>query len=278
MTQRGSADLPATAEGRQYHIGLAPGELAPNVLMVGDPGRAYRVAQYFADAREPITNREYVTITGTYKGCPLSVMATGMGPDNTEMAIVEMAQLVERPTLLRIGTSSGLIEETQLGDVVISSGGVRLENTSTAYVPEGFPAIAHHEATLALIQSAMAHTCRFHVGLTATASGFYGAQGRHVPGFSPWRSTLLDDLERIGVCNFEMEASCLFTLANLIQARAGCICGVIGQRRANTFFSDDQKHVLEKQSIEIALESIVLLSQMDAARGEASWWTPAMGL
>ena len=73
-----SAEIVETEEGRQYHIGCKPGDVAPNILLCGDPARAYRVASYFKNAKEPITSREFVTITGEYKGMPMTVMATGI--------------------------------------------------------------------------------------------------------------------------------------------------------------------------------------------------------
>ncbi len=78
------------AEGRQYHIGLAPGEVAQFIMLVGDPARATRVADMMDEVTLERRHREYVTYTGVHEGLDLSVMATGMGPDNTEIAIVEL--------------------------------------------------------------------------------------------------------------------------------------------------------------------------------------------
>src|SRR3989338_4145297 len=109
-----SAEIVKTAEGRQYHIGVAPGEVAPTILLCGDPARAYKVAKYFEKAEEPKTHREYVTITGVYKGAPVSVMATGIGADNTEIAVIELSQVVQNPTFIRIGSCSGIPKEVAL--------------------------------------------------------------------------------------------------------------------------------------------------------------------
>ncbi|MBI2343427.1 MAG: nucleoside phosphorylase [Deltaproteobacteria bacterium] len=277
MTRHTTADLPQSGSGRQYHIGVGPGELAPTILLCGDPQRAHRMAGYFTDCASPRTNREYVTITGRYHGLSCSVMATGMGPDNTEIALVEIAQLVTRPILIRVGTSGGLLDTISIGDLVISTGAVRYENTSTAFVPEGYPAVAHHDVTLALMESATRRKARFHLGLTATGAGFYGAQGRDIPQFPSRYATRLDELARLGVCNFEMEASCLFTLATLMQARAGCVCGVIAQRNANAWVDEATKARLEQETIEVALEAVEILARMDAHRAAAPHWLPSMG-
>lgn len=278
MNAQRSADTMQSAGGRQYHTGVAPGDVARTILLVGDPARAHRIGGLFTNPSAPIINREYVTISGTYQQIPLTVMATGMGPDNTEMAVVEISQVVKAPTFIRIGTTGALQPHIQLGDLVISTGAVRCENTSTAYVPDGYPAVAHHEVTLALLASATAAEAKFHAGITATGSGFYGAQGRHVPGFPPRRPELLDELARMGVCNFEMETSCLFTLATLSGARAGAVCGVVAQRTTNVGADESAKARAESHAIEVGLGAAVRLAAMDAARGTASYWLPSMGV
>lgn len=278
MSTYQSAEVVKSKEGRQYHIGVGPGELAPMILLCGDPKRAYRTAEYFQQAGTPITNREYVTITGVYQGIPITVMATGMGTDNTEMAVVESGQLVERPTYIRIGTSGGLHNDIRIGDQLISTGALRYEMTSTFFVPEQFPALAHHEVILALAEAATRKKIPHHLGLTATAAGFYGAQGRRIPGFPPRDTGLIDELIRVGVWNFEMEASCLFSLATLSGARAGCVCGVINERQRNVFASTEQIAATERNTIELGLETVVVLAQMDRQRGESRYWLPSMGL
>ncbi|MBI4617665.1 MAG: nucleoside phosphorylase [Planctomycetes bacterium] len=269
-----SAEVVKDPEGRQYHIGLAPGEVAPYVLLCGDPARADRVARRFEGVRVERRNREYVTYTGTWDGGELTVMATGIGCDNTEIAVIELAQCADRPTLLRIGTCGGLAPATQVGDLAISTGGVRLENTSTWFVREGHAAVAHHEVVLALIEAASRGGVRFHVGLTASASGFYGAQGREVPGFPPRFKDIDEELARTGVVNLEMECSTLFTLAGLGGMRSGAVCVVYANRRANQFIHPDRKLEAEAAAIETGLEAIRVLRAMDRARASAPYWRP----
>ncbi|OGQ23425.1 MAG: hypothetical protein A3I05_05625 [Deltaproteobacteria bacterium RIFCSPLOWO2_02_FULL_44_10] len=272
-----SANLPATQEGRQYHIGLAPGEVAPFILLCGDPKRARRIATYFKKARPEITNREYVTITGEYQGIPLTVMATGMGPDNTEMAFVELTQIVKSPTMIRVGTSGGLSRKLQLGDQVISTGAVRLENTSTFFVSEGYPALAHHECILALIEAAERKKVSYHVGVTATASGFYGAQGRKIPNLPSRVPNLPATLDAMNVLNFEMEASCLFSLGTLAGIRTGAICTTVANRHFNIFMQKEDILRAEKECLEAGLEAFVILHHMDNARKKKKHWSPSMG-
>jgi uridine phosphorylase len=81
-------------DGRVYHLGLRPGELAENLFVVGDPARAYTVASRFDRVDHEVKHREFVTLTGSHRGLPVSVMGTGMGPDNVEIALVEAWALV----------------------------------------------------------------------------------------------------------------------------------------------------------------------------------------
>ena len=161
-----SATRVRSSSGRQYHIGLKEGELAENILLCGDPARVEKVAAYFDEKSKPITHREYVTVTGTYKGVPLSVMATGIGCDNTEIALIEISQILKKATIIRIGSCSALKEHVELGEVIISTGAVRLENTTDSYVCPGYPAIAHYEIVSALIDSAKSQEIPYSVGIT----------------------------------------------------------------------------------------------------------------
>jgi uridine phosphorylase len=222
------------------------------------------------------THREYVTLTGVWNGLDVTVMATGMGPDNTEIAVVELAQIAA-PTLIRIGSSGGLRRDLALGSLVVSSGAVRLENTSTHFVPEGYPALSHPAAALALLQAAEDLGCPARFGLTATAPGFYGAQAREVAGFPPRFPDLPATLGKLGVLNLEMEASALFTLSSLRGLRAGCVCAVYANRPRGTFIGERGMAAAEEAVIGTGLRACEILAGMDARRGDAPEWLPRMG-
>src|SRR5262249_45222256 len=138
--------------------------------------------------------------------------------------------------------------------------------------------IAHHEVVLALIEGAAKTGATHHVGITATACGFYGAQGRTVPGFPPRDPELPAKLAALGVKNMEMEASLLFTLSNLRGLRAGAVCAVYADRGANKFVDTDLKDRAEARAIECGLEAVKVLRRMDRARGEQARWRPSLGL
>lgn len=273
-----SAEAPQIDEGRQYHIGLKKGDIAPFILLCGDPSRVKKAMTLLDSCNEPIAHREYVTVTGKYKGIPVSVMATGMGPDNTEMAIVEISQIVDKPTFVRIGTSGALQTSIRIGDFVISSGAVRMENTSTYFVTEQYPAVAHHEVTLALLEAASRLKLNSHMGITATASGFYGAQGRNTPFFKPRNPDITNQLEKMNVLNFEMESSTLFTMASLANFRAGTVCAIIAERSANKFIDKETLTRVEIECVKMGLTAVEVLAQMDKTRGKNRHWLPSNGL
>lgn len=277
-TQFHSAEIVKDEGGRQYHIGLAPGEVAPFVLLVGDPARAEHIASLFDSVSVERRNREYVTFTGLYHGEPLSVMATGMGCDNTEIAVIELCQCVDDPTFIRVGSSGALQPELNLGDLVISTGAVKLENTTSFFVSEGYPAVAHHEVVLALAQAAADQGVAHTLGLTGCASGFYGAQARNVPGFPVRFPELPDQLARMGVANLEMETSALFCLSTLRKVRAGAVCAIFASRPRNAFISGEQKPVAEAGCIGVGLRAVEILRAMDRARGDDERWLPTHGL
>jgi uridine phosphorylase len=279
MTEHfGGAEVVKTAEGKQYHVGTKPGDVAPFILLVGDPARADKVAKSFSRIDVRRANREYVTITGVFDGAPLTVTATGIGTDNTEIAVIELSQCVSEPTFLRVGSSGALQDGMKLGDLVISTGAVKLEATSSYFVPEGYPSVANHEVVLALIEGAARTNARYHVGLTATACGFYGAQGRKVPGFPVLRPELPAQLGQLGVKNFEMEASLLFTLAQLRGVRAGAVCAIFADRKHDAFVDTDAKERAEAACIACGLEAVKVLRAMDRKRGAEPRWRPGLGL
>jgi uridine phosphorylase len=277
-----TANDPRGAENRQYHIGLRPGEVAPSILLVGDPTRARRVVEaHFESYGEPVCEREFVTYTGVYRGRPMSVMGTGMGAANTEIAVIELCQCFEDPTkiaIVRSGSCGGLQPHLGLGDLVITQAAYRLEETTLAFVGPGYPACAHPEAVIALLWAAEELGARHHLGITATAPGFYGAQGRDQPGFPARDGKVEATLARQGVTNLEMETSALLTLSTLRGFRAGAVCAIYANRVHNTFIAHEDKGPAETRCVEVALRSLDRLAQLAERRGDRPCWHPGVAL
>jgi uridine phosphorylase len=240
--------------------------LAEYILLVGDPSRAKRVAQRFKKVHFEQQYREFVTITGDYKGMDLTVLATGIGCDNTEIAMIEACQITKHPTFIRCGSTGALHKKPNLADLIISQGAVRLDNTTSFFVVDGYPALADPNVTLALAMACRDQKLPFHIGITACAPGFYGAQGREMPGFPIRYPNLPDDLARMNVLNFEMETSSLFVLASLRGIRAGAVCAVFASRPRDVFADEATRTKAETRCIDASLTAFELLKSMDSQR------------
>jgi len=250
---------------RQYHIGVAPGEISDYILLCGDPARAERTSRLFDKTVFEGRNREFVTYTGTYKKMPVSVMSTGIGPDNTEIAVIEISQIVKKPVFIRIGSTGALQKNIKTGELVISTGAVRLENTSLFFVPEGYPAVADYNIIQSLILAAKKLRAPYHVGLAATAPGFYGAQCRKT-SFPLRFPELIGHLRKCNILNFEMESSTLFILSSIKGFKAGAVCAVYANRPKNIFISEKEKRNAELRCIKTGLEAMRILYEKDNDR------------
>lgn len=267
-----SAERMSTPNGKQYHLGAAPGDLARYLLLVGDPERAELAASRLSQVRFTSSRRDYHIYTGDHEGLDLTVLCVGMGPGCMEIAVVELCQIVDRPTLIRAGSAGAIQPEIELGDLVIAQGALRMESASLGYVDVGYPAFAHAEAQLALVRAADELGVRFHVGVTATAPGFFGAQGRHVPGFAPRRDDLTAQLARQGIKNMEMETSCLLTLAALRGLRAGAVCATFANRHHDTVVDEAQRNQAQQDVVSTGLAALHHLARMEDQAGTRPHW------
>jgi uridine phosphorylase len=271
----------ALPEGeRQYHIDLGPGELAEYILLPGDPDRTARIARLLDDVELERRHREFASVTGTYRGQRVSIVSTGIGTDNVEIAMAEILAITTRPTFIRVGSCGALQPDMALGDLAISTGSVRLETTTSWFVHDGYPAVADYEAVIALIEAAARLGKRYHVGITATAPGFFGAQGRPIPQLPIRYPDLAEDMRRQRVMNFEMEASAVFVLAGLARCRAGVVCAVYAQRMTGEFITGSAKDEAERACVETGLDALLILAGMDRKKEAAATdrWRPSLGL
>ena len=133
---------------------------------------------------------------------------------------------------------------------------------------------------LALVEAAEGLGYRHHLGITATAPGFYGAQGRPIPQLPIRYPDLADDMARQRVMNFEMEASALLVLAGLARCRAGVVCAVYAQRTTGDFVTGAAKDAAEAACVETGLESLQILAGIDRRKQEMATdhWRPSLGI
>ncbi|MFW9830240.1 MAG: uridine phosphorylase [Candidatus Thorarchaeota archaeon] len=267
-----SASRPETANKIQYHIGIKPDDIAPTVLLPGDPARATLISKLWDTAQQMAEKRTYVTYTGVYKNTPISTTSTGIGCPATAIAIEELATIGAR-TLIRVGSSGAIHKDIKCGDLIITTGAVRNDGTSKQYVSSTYPAFAHYQVVLALIEAAESLGYRYHIGITCSTDSFYTGQGR--PGYNGfWQSSMdniISDLKAARVLNFEMECSTIFTLANLFGLRSGAVCTVFANRETEEFAT-----LGEKEASHTACEAAKILADWDkqASEAKAKSWYP----
>ncbi|NLI21690.1 MAG: nucleoside phosphorylase [Clostridiales bacterium] len=214
-------------EKKQYHLHTTSADVAPYVLLPGDPHRVPLVAKLWDEARFVADNREHVTYTGTYKGMPITCTSTGMGCPSTAIAVEELARC-GATTMMRMGTTAGIASNVHPGDLVIFDSACRFEGTTKCYVPPEYPAVSHHEIVAAAIQTAERLGRTFHVGTSRCIDALYS--NRPDPncsfgGYHPhaW-DHFLSDLRQMNVIAGEMESAAVMVLTRLFGLRGGAIC------------------------------------------------------
>jgi uridine phosphorylase len=249
-------DKAALTRGKlQYHLHLRPGDVGPYVLLPGDPARVLRIAGFLRDAREVAFNREFRTWTGTYEGVPVSATSTGIGCPSAAIAVEELANVGAR-AFVRVGTTGGLQPRLRPFDLILNHASLRREGTTRFYAPDGFPAVADHFLTHALIEAAGAlagpRGFAWHVGINASDDAFYGETPEDLAALS-----------RLGVLNVEMEGAAIFTVAYRRGLRAAMVCTV-----ANNLLSDEVHFEGERPGIEKGIDDAIAVA-LDAIARDA---------
>ena len=300
-------DLPVINE-KVYHLNLSPGELAEDIIIVGDPHRVTFIARNFLRGID--VNKEHRglrTITGyTDWGQRVSITTSGMGTPSLEIVVNEIVALHEidfqtrkrkekYPTIniIRVGTSGGLQEDTELGTLIITEYAVGLDNTGLFYdvplpdercaqlervvkdalegvIPEDsrfrgkihpYASRAHPDVVKALTESAQELGVSFRRGVTVSNSGFFANQGRSVsripptiPDIDVHISKVETGIEGLRFENMEMEASFLLHFMYPLGHRAGAVCPVIDKRPEEKFLINYQERV--KESARVALHAL----------------------
>ena len=279
-------ELILTPENKIYHLNLSKDEIANDIILVGDPDRVSVISNKFESIEHKIQNREFVTHTGILNGKRISVIATGIGPDNIDIVVNELDALVnidfktrtinkkkKTLNLIRLGTSGALQKDTEVDSFLISSFGLGLDN------------IAHFYESEEIIEQDMSSKYKQHAnwpenlsnpyivkasdnllslfpdvkkGITATAPGFYGPQGRTLR-LNPYITNLHEKMESFNykenrITNFEMETSALYYLGKSLGHNTLTICAIIANRLTKEY-SKDYKKTVEKM-IDLVLKRI----------------------
>jgi len=197
---------------KQPHILCEEKDVAERVLLPGDPARVLRVAEYLDDVREIAFNREFRTITGRYRGVPITITSTGIGGASAVIAIEELIAC-GAASFIRIGSAGACQSEIKLGDLVISSGSVREDGASRMYAPMEYPAVPDYELMSKLVKSCDSAGYKYHVGITRSHDSFYIDN----------EAELMQKWNSLGVLASDMETSALFTLASIRRVKAASI-------------------------------------------------------
>ena len=262
------SELPLAADGSLYHIHLTSDTLADKVLLVGDPDRVDMFKGIFDSVEHESRNRELHALTGRYHGTRMTALSTGMGCDNIDIVMTELDVAADgRPLqLVRIGTSGSLQEEIDCGSYVAAAYAIGIDGLMNYYKEWGETKSQRVEETkmeeafnsqFSILNSQLpTHpycvqgsrllldkiATDMHHGITATAPGFYGPQGRTVR-LHPSIDNLNDKLaafryDGLPVTNLEMETSAIYGFSHLLGHDALTVCLIIANRPKGTFLND----------------------------------------
>ncbi|MEE1099643.1 MAG: nucleoside phosphorylase [Alistipes sp.] len=286
-----SSELIINDDGSIFHLHLKPEQISDIVILVGDPARVELVASFFESRECEVSNREFKTITGSYKGRRMTVMSTGIGIGNIDISVTELDALAnvdfatrqERKekrqlTLVRMGTSGAIQPDIKVGEVVFSRTSIGFDGLLNYYagrndvcdldIEQAFikhtawsellpkPYFIDNDPTLGELFKDMSRE-----GITIAAPGFYAPQGRwlRLQPADPELNKKIEEFNYNGrrITNFEMESSALAGLAALMGHRACTICTIIAQRIALDACTDYKPYV--KAMIHNALDRLATL-------------------
>jgi uridine phosphorylase len=283
------SELILNSDGSVYHLNLKPENIANDIIFVGDQDRVAEITSKFDTIEFTTQKREFKTSTGIYKGKRLSVVSTGIGPDNIDIVLNELDALVNidlkkrQPkknltalNIVRIGTSGSLQKDIPVDSFLISSHGLDLNGMLHSYQIEEISNIAIENAFVKhtnwsprksnpiLIENSSELAKKMIsekvvTGITATAGGFYGPQGRvlRLPLQDADMNSKIDSFHFNGnrITNLEMETSAIYGLSKLLGHHAVSMNAIIANR-ATGAFSKDYKKVVENL-IEYTLNKLI---------------------
>lgn len=279
MYKIGPSELILNPNGSIYHINLKPEHIAPNVIFVGDQDRVDKVAKHFEHIEFSTQKREFRTVVGRYRNKRFTVISTGIGPDNIDIVLNEVDALVniDLPTrtikkdhtslnIVRMGTSGSLQKDIPVDAIVLGKYGLGFDGLLHFYHTENIMEVDMEEAFIAhcaypqersrpyIIKNSETlekklYSDEIHAGITATAGGFYGPQGR-VLRLSVQDAEMNQKIEgfkfnELRITNMEMETSAIYGLSKLLGHRAVSMNAIIANR-ANLSFSKDPYAAIEK--------------------------------
>lgn len=283
------SELILNPDGSVYHLNLKPENISENIIFVGDQDRVEKITKHFDSIEFSTQKREFKTQTGSYKGNRITVMSTGIGPDNIDIVLNELDALVNidlntreikekhtRLNIIRVGTSGSLQKDIPVDSFVLGTHGLdlngmlhyyQIDSISNPPLEDAFVEYTNwnpNKARPIFIDNSKELENKFESdlvfkGITATAGGFYGPQGRvlRLPLEDPTLNNKIDNFNYNGlkISNFEMETSVIYGLSKLLGHHALSLNTIIANR-VNGTFSKDPKKAVEKL-IEYTLKKII---------------------
>ena len=278
MQRIAESEMIINERGAIYHLDVRPEELALNVITVGDPDRVKEVSKHFDKIEVKRQHREFITHTGWIGDKRISVVSTGIGPDNIDIVLNELDALVnidfesrtiqpelKKLNIIRLGTSGSLQADIPVDTFVASTHGLGIDNLMNFYIQENneeerqilqsfITQTQLHSNLSPYIAGASASLIKhfvegYHQGITVTCPGFYGPQGRVLRlGIS--NPSLIDNLTHFEfgnhrIANFEMETSAIYGLGNALKHHCLSLNAIVANR-INKTFSKDGAGLIEK--------------------------------
>ncbi len=272
-----SSELILNPDGSVYHLNLKPEHIANDIIFVGDQNRVEKITQFFDSIEFSTQKREFKTQTGYYKGKRITVMSTGIGPDNIDITMNELDALVnidlqtrqpkEKLTslnIVRIGTSGSLQEDIPVDSFVMGQYGLGLDNMLRSYVIDNITENDMEDAFIkhtnwdlrkgkpyiiacSKVLEKKFDSNQMHKGITGTAGGFYGPQGRvlRLDIQDPSLNSKMDNFKfnTVRMSNLEMETSAIYGLGKLLGHNCLSLNAIIANRANGTFSEDPYKAV-----------------------------------
>lgn len=242
-----------------FHLGVTQADLNDATLAIipGDPARVQKIAELMENPVFLASHREYTLYRAELDGQSVVVCSTGIGGPSTSIAVEELAQLGVR-SFLRVGTTGAIQPHVNVGDMIVTTGSVRLDGASLHFAPMEFPAVPDFAVATAMKEAAEESGATVHMGVTASSDTFYPGQerydtftGRVVSRFQG----SMKEWQEMGVLNFEMESATLLTMCASSGLKAGCVAGVIINRTQKEIPDHATLKETEARSIKVVVEA-----------------------
>ena len=282
------SELIINSDGTVFHLHIKPEQLADKIIVMGDPGRVTTTASFFDSIECEVQSREFHTVTGMYKGKRITAMSHGIGTDNIDIVATELDALAnvdfktrevkkefKQLTIVRVGTSGGMQPHCPVGSFVVAEKSLGFDGLIHYY--DGSEEIREKEFEESFkkhVNWSPLHCSPYVVsadedlvkqighdmikGVTISAIGFYGPQGRHVrlPLADPLLNSKIETFrfDDHSITNYEMESSALAGLSKMMGHKAMTVCSIIANRVAQESNADYQVSI--EDLIKIVLERI----------------------